>query len=170
MTTDQQRMLTGTLTNSYDFKHDGLVKKSITVKFDGRGIHLISYYNLQHVLSGELLQPCQYPDLANTVIIDGLTRSPTFRIPLDSVGNELPAIANRQARTPEIVAPLDPEARQSNTHEIAIPVGLHAPVNPASESIPATGREELRYGPMLDMFFNEDDLWMIENDLYFQWG
>jgi hypothetical protein len=96
-----------------------------------------------------------------------LARSPTFRIPLDNFGNELPAIANRQSRPPEIVAPLDPKARQSNTHEIVIPVGPHAPVNPVSESIPATGREELRYDPMLDMF-NEDD-WMIENDLYFQW-
>lgn len=136
---------------SYSFNHNELVKKTIMVKFNGCTIRMVAYYDLQHALSGELVQPYQYPELANTVIIDGLARSPTFRIPLDNFGNELPAITNRQARPPEIVAPLDPQV----------------PVNSVSESIPVTDSEDLFYDPTSGVFFDRYGLPMVENDLDF---
>jgi hypothetical protein len=61
---DQQRRFCGSLIDSYEFKEGGLMKKTISVKYQGTHHHVISYYSLEDVVSGKLKRPFQDPQLA----------------------------------------------------------------------------------------------------------
>ncbi|KAF2756179.1 hypothetical protein EJ05DRAFT_92671 [Pseudovirgaria hyperparasitica] len=50
----ERRRLCGSLTDSYNFKSDGLVKKTISVEYKGNVHHIIAYYKLEDVLFGKL--------------------------------------------------------------------------------------------------------------------
>jgi hypothetical protein len=65
LTPDQQRRFCGSLIDSYEFKEGGLMKKTISVKYQGTHHHIISYYSLEDVVSGKLKRPFQDPKLAN---------------------------------------------------------------------------------------------------------
>ncbi|XPS76340.1 Gluconate transport-inducing protein required for gluconate-H+ symport [Ascochyta lentis] len=60
---DQQRRFCGSLIDSYEFKEGGLMKKTISVKYQGTHHHVISYYSLEDVVSGKLKRPFQDPRL-----------------------------------------------------------------------------------------------------------
>ncbi|KAJ4313347.1 Gluconate transport-inducing protein required for gluconate-H+ symport, partial [Neodidymelliopsis sp. IMI 364377] len=60
---DQQRRFCGSLIDSYEFKDQGLMKKTISVKYQGTHHHVISYYSLEDVVSGKLKRPFQDPRL-----------------------------------------------------------------------------------------------------------
>jgi hypothetical protein len=62
---DQQRRFCGSLIDSYEFKEGGLMKKTISVKYQGTHHHVISYYSLEDVVSGKLKRPFQDPRLAS---------------------------------------------------------------------------------------------------------
>jgi hypothetical protein len=62
---DQQRRYCGSLIDSYEFKEGGLMKKTISVKYQGTHHHIISYYSLEDVVSGKLKRPYQDPKLAD---------------------------------------------------------------------------------------------------------
>jgi hypothetical protein len=62
---DQQRRFCGSLIDSYEFKEGGLMKKTISVKYQGTHHHVISYYSLEDVVSGKLKRPYQDPKLAD---------------------------------------------------------------------------------------------------------
>lgn len=64
LTPDQQRRFCGSLIDSYEFKEGGLMKKTISVKYQGTHHHVISYYSLEDVVSGKLKRPFQDPRLA----------------------------------------------------------------------------------------------------------
>ncbi|KPV77953.1 uncharacterized protein RHOBADRAFT_10281, partial [Rhodotorula graminis WP1] len=49
----RERALVGSLTSSYRFRSDGLVKKTISLQ----GLHLIGYYRIDDVVSGRLRTP-----------------------------------------------------------------------------------------------------------------
>lgn len=55
--------LYGSLIESYPFKHKGLMKKTIGVKFAGSEWRLVSYYNADDVKSGILQCPSRDPGL-----------------------------------------------------------------------------------------------------------
>lgn len=55
--------LYGSLIESYAFKHNGLMKKTIGVKFAGSEWRLVSYYNADDVRSGILQCPSRDPGL-----------------------------------------------------------------------------------------------------------
>jgi hypothetical protein len=57
LTPDQQRRFCGSLIDSYEFKEGGLMKKTISVKYQGTHHHVISYYSLEDVVSGKLKRP-----------------------------------------------------------------------------------------------------------------
>jgi hypothetical protein len=95
---EQERLLVGSLVDSYDFKPGGLIKKTISATLDGETYHLVSYYNLRHAVSGQLLQPSQ---ISHIDIIEDLTKQPGFRIELDIQGNELPTSTRRPSRLNE---------------------------------------------------------------------
>ncbi|PVI07693.1 camp independent regulatory protein [Periconia macrospinosa] len=65
LTTDQQRRFCGSLIDSYEFKDGGLMKKTISVKYQGTTHHIISYYSLEDVVAGKLKRPCQDPKLVD---------------------------------------------------------------------------------------------------------
>ncbi|KAF2854454.1 hypothetical protein T440DRAFT_276159 [Plenodomus tracheiphilus IPT5] len=65
LTPDQQRRFCGSLIDSYEFKEGGLMKKTISVKYQGTHHHVISYYSLEDVVSGKLKRPYQDPKLAD---------------------------------------------------------------------------------------------------------
>lgn len=54
MNDEQHRRLYGSLIASYNFKVNGLVKKTLSVVVDGSKLHLVSYYRADDVLSGRL--------------------------------------------------------------------------------------------------------------------
>ncbi|KAK4163409.1 Gti1/Pac2 family-domain-containing protein [Cladorrhinum sp. PSN259] len=51
---DRWRELVGSLLESYDFKENGLIKKTLAVKIDGKTHHIVSYYNPLEVAHGTL--------------------------------------------------------------------------------------------------------------------
>jgi hypothetical protein len=65
LTPDQQRRFCGSLIDSYEFKEGGLMKKTISVKYQGTHHHVISYYSLEDVVSGKLKRPFQDPKLSD---------------------------------------------------------------------------------------------------------
>lgn len=65
LTPDQQRRFCGSLIDSYEFKEGGLMKKTISVKYQGTTHHIISYYSLEDVVAGKLKRPFQDPKLAD---------------------------------------------------------------------------------------------------------
>ncbi|KAK8103338.1 uncharacterized protein PG998_010371 [Apiospora kogelbergensis] len=54
---DAERALVGSLVDSYQFKPDGLVKKTISVQYKGVQYHLVSYYNIEDVVQKKLRTP-----------------------------------------------------------------------------------------------------------------
>ncbi|KAL5370915.1 hypothetical protein DPSP01_014593 [Paraphaeosphaeria sporulosa] len=63
LTPDQQRRFCGSLIGSYNFKDGGLMKKTISVKFQGTIHRIISYYTLEDVVHDKLKRPCEDSDL-----------------------------------------------------------------------------------------------------------
>ncbi|KAF4120289.1 hypothetical protein GMORB2_3090 [Geosmithia morbida] len=76
---DPIRELVGSLTDSYDFKDDGLVKKTISVKFQGISHHLVSYYTIDDAMSGRLNSPTHDPILCKLHVREELLFAQTFR-------------------------------------------------------------------------------------------
>ncbi|KAJ7719429.1 Gti1/Pac2 family-domain-containing protein [Mycena maculata] len=79
----RERTLVGSLTNSYKFKADGLMKKvSDSPTFGLRGTqHLISYYSPADVAAGRLRPPSSLPELASLAIAESLLERANFRVP-----------------------------------------------------------------------------------------
>ncbi|KAF3925002.1 hypothetical protein AA313_de0202661 [Arthrobotrys entomopaga] len=80
---DSDRSLVGSLIDSYDFKMNGLVKKTISIQDENsRQFHLISYYIPQDVLDNRLARPTDIPAYSHirprtTLFISSSLRQPT---------------------------------------------------------------------------------------------
>ncbi|PHH85016.1 hypothetical protein CDD83_1032 [Cordyceps sp. RAO-2017] len=82
---DTERSLIGSLIDSYPFKTDGLVKKTISITYRGVPHHLVSYYSVEDVMSGRLITPSKDPRLRDIVPRLELMTSQNFRAPVDEV-------------------------------------------------------------------------------------
>jgi Gti1/Pac2 family transcription factor len=86
-----ERQLIGSLTDSYGFKPNGLVKKTMNATVRGVAYHLVSYYNMDHVKTGTLEQPSQAQALSSIRPRSDLTLKQIFRAPseetMDSARN-----------------------------------------------------------------------------------
>ena len=80
---DVERALIGSLIDSYGFKDNGLVKKTMSVTVQGVTHHLVSYYNVNEVVSGNLTQPTQDDKLKYLRPRPELTQKQSFRSPLE---------------------------------------------------------------------------------------
>lgn len=80
---DLERSLIGSLVDSYPFKEGGLVKKTISVKWNGVPHHLVSYYSIEDVTNGNLTNPSKHPELSQIIPRSGLISSQDFRVPVD---------------------------------------------------------------------------------------
>lgn len=78
------RELIGSLTDSYGFKSDGLVKKTISVTVENITQHLVCYYNMDDIQKGLLQRPSKAPDLSTIRPRLGLILQ-NFRDPLEEV-------------------------------------------------------------------------------------
>jgi hypothetical protein len=89
MTPEIERMLVGSLVDSYGFKHDGLIKKTISVQYAGRTYHMVSYYTITHFMETHLDRPSQDRTLNNQVLHPELIGKQSFRQAIDARGLEL---------------------------------------------------------------------------------
>ena len=95
ITKDDERMLIGSLIDSYDFKREGLVKKTISVKFQDQVYHLVSYYTLRHALASLLnKQPSKMSQFATTQLIEELVTGQNFRVAVDVNGTDVASTSN----------------------------------------------------------------------------
>ncbi|PBK64730.1 hypothetical protein ARMSODRAFT_940993 [Armillaria solidipes] len=77
----RERSLVGSLTNSYKFKPDGLMKKTFSLNIGGVAQHLISYYKVEDVENGRLRSPSSLPELASLDISPEYLDKTHFRNP-----------------------------------------------------------------------------------------
>ncbi|EIW77714.1 hypothetical protein CONPUDRAFT_138947 [Coniophora puteana RWD-64-598 SS2] len=77
----RERTLVGSLTNSYKFKSDGLMKKTFSLTIGGVSQHLISYYKVEDVEQGRLRSPSSLPELASLDISPEYLDKTHFRNP-----------------------------------------------------------------------------------------
>ncbi|KAJ3530110.1 hypothetical protein NMY22_g8707 [Coprinellus aureogranulatus] len=77
----RERTLLGSLTNSYKFKPDGLMKKTFSLTIGGVAQHLISYYKIEDVENGRLRSPSSLPELAALAISAEYLDKTHFRNP-----------------------------------------------------------------------------------------
>ncbi|KAF6802098.1 camp independent regulatory protein [Colletotrichum sojae] len=82
---DAERALIGSLVDSYPFKENGLVKKTISVTYQGVPHHLVSYYNVEDVTEGRLMTPSKDTRLSTIIPRGELIMSQNFRAPIDEV-------------------------------------------------------------------------------------
>lgn len=81
MDRNRERQLVGSLSDSYKFRKDGLIKKTMSIVVNGVSQHLISYYDPKDVLQGKLRTPSSVPELASLEISPELLIKQNFRIP-----------------------------------------------------------------------------------------
>ena len=81
--TEVERQLIGSLIDSYGFKPDGLVKKTMSVTVQGVTHHLVSYYNVNDVMNSQLRTPGQTDNLQYIRPRPELTSKQSFRSPLE---------------------------------------------------------------------------------------
>ncbi|KAG0030997.1 hypothetical protein BGZ81_001950 [Podila clonocystis] len=78
---NKERALVGSLTNSYRFRKNGLIKKTMSIIVNGVSQHMISYYSKDDVLAGKLRTPSSVPELAGLEISPEFLMKQNFRIP-----------------------------------------------------------------------------------------
>lgn len=83
--TENERQLIGSLIDSYEFKQDGLVKKTMSVTVHGVTNHLISYYHVDDVMSNRLRTPSQIDNLRYVRPRTELISQQNFRLPIENV-------------------------------------------------------------------------------------
>ena len=79
------RQLIGSLVDSYGFKQEGLVKKTISVTVQGITHHLVSYYHVNDVVTSQLRTPGQMDSLQYIRPRAKLTQKQSFRAPIEEV-------------------------------------------------------------------------------------
>ncbi|KAI0631821.1 Gti1/Pac2 family-domain-containing protein [Trametes polyzona] len=77
----RERILVGSLTNSYKFKPGGMMKKTFSLTIGGVAQHLISYYKIEDVEQGRLRSPSSLPELASLQISPEYLDKTHFRNP-----------------------------------------------------------------------------------------
>ena len=84
---DANRGLVGSLVDSYEFKEQGLLKKTMTVTVNNVSHHLVSYYSLEDA-KYTLKTPREDDRLKNIQLSENLIRQPKFKFPnLDDAGD-----------------------------------------------------------------------------------
>lgn len=80
---DAERSFLGSLIDSYSFKENGLVKKTISVQYRGIQHHLVSYYSLSDAKEHRLGTVSSAVELRGIVPRQQLVSSGNFRSPVD---------------------------------------------------------------------------------------
>jgi len=97
---EQEKELAGSLTDSYGFKEGGLIKKTMSVEYEGSVHHLVSYYTIDDVMLSRLAAPSNDPRLAELDIGQDLMTRTNFRVhPSSEAGNTVSRNSPTQQRT-----------------------------------------------------------------------
>jgi hypothetical protein len=78
---NKERQLVGSFSDAYNYKGNGLIKKTMSIVVDGVHHHLVSYYHPNDVLEHRLRTPSHVLELANLEISPELLNRQNFRIP-----------------------------------------------------------------------------------------
>lgn len=78
-----ERQLIGSLVDSYGFRPDGLVKKTMSISVNGISHHMVSYYKVNDVKEGKLNRPLSDPRLQNISVRPELYLKQNFRAPVE---------------------------------------------------------------------------------------
>nr|CEG02703.1 unnamed protein product [Fusarium pseudograminearum CS3487] len=93
---EEDRDLVGSLTDSYDFKPNSLIKKTISITHNGIPHHLVSYYTIDDVRSGRLVRPSDHDYWKHTQPRITLTTGQNFRVPLEDGEESRVAVSHEQ--------------------------------------------------------------------------
>ncbi|KAI9031901.1 Gti1/Pac2 family-domain-containing protein [Phycomyces nitens] len=107
MNRNRERQLVGSLSDSFRFRPDGLIKKSMSIVVHGVSHHLVSYYNPLDVVNHRLSTPSSHPQLSRLEISPDLLVKQNFRVPLFAEES------NPQRQPPPIPAPFYKEKPQT---------------------------------------------------------
>ncbi|KAI0458340.1 Gti1/Pac2 family-domain-containing protein [Xylaria acuta] len=80
---EDERAYVGSLVDSYQFRDNGLIKKTISVTHKGIQHHLVSYYSLADVKTGRLRTVRNTSSLRGVVPSQSLLQCGSFRAPID---------------------------------------------------------------------------------------
>ena len=78
-----ERSLIGSLVDSYGFRPDGLVKKTMSISVNGISHHMVSYYKVDDVKNSALPRPLSDPRLQNISVRPELYLKQNFRAPVE---------------------------------------------------------------------------------------
>ena len=78
-----ERSLIGSLVDSYGFRPDGLVKKTMSISINGISHHMVSYYKVDDVKNNLLPRPLSDPRLQNMTVRPELYLKQNFRAPVE---------------------------------------------------------------------------------------
>lgn len=82
---EKERSLIGSLVDSYGFKDDGLVKKTVSVTVGGVSHHLVSYYTVADVMNDKFPTPSNDSRFRHIIPRQDLITKQNFRTPIDEV-------------------------------------------------------------------------------------
>ncbi len=82
---ETERSLIGSLVDSYGFKGEGLVKKTVSVTVRGVSHHLVSYYTVADVMNSKFTTPSKDPRFQHITARPDLVTKQNFRTPIDEV-------------------------------------------------------------------------------------
>ncbi|KAF4629396.1 hypothetical protein G7Y89_g8754 [Cudoniella acicularis] len=82
---ETERSLIGSLVDSYGFKEEGLVKKTVSVTVGGISHHLVSYYTVADVMNNKFSTPTKDPRFQHIALRPDLVTKQNFRTPIDEV-------------------------------------------------------------------------------------
>ncbi|KAJ5033510.1 uncharacterized protein L3040_008625 [Drepanopeziza brunnea f. sp. 'multigermtubi'] len=82
---ETERSLIGSLVDSYGFKEEGLVKKTVSVTVGGVSHHLVSYYTVADVMNSKFTTPSKDPRFQHITPRPDLITKQNFRTPIDEV-------------------------------------------------------------------------------------
>ncbi|ORZ25438.1 Gti1/Pac2 family-domain-containing protein, partial [Absidia repens] len=77
----KEKRLVGSLSEIYNFRPDGLIKKTMSIVVNGSTQHLISYYHPQDIIENKLRTPSSVPELTSLEISPELLVKQNFRTP-----------------------------------------------------------------------------------------
>lgn len=80
---DLERSLIGSLVDSYGFRQNGLVKKTMSITLDGISHHMVSYYKVDDVKNNLLPRPGSDQRLQGLAVRPELYLKQNFRAPLE---------------------------------------------------------------------------------------
>jgi hypothetical protein len=82
---ETERSLIGSLVDSYGFKDEGLVKKTVSVTVGGISHHLVSYYTVADVMNNKFSTPTKDPRFQTITPRADLITKQNFRTPIHEI-------------------------------------------------------------------------------------